>query len=141
MTLRYDVRCKQTLFCERAPRHCAVCVCVCVCVCDTDIGVFHFQNASFSCSCPAGYTGSLCESAIDYCVNLPCHNGTCRSDAASQNYTCDCSAGRPWCHFSCTAHLYRSVSFVLPTMPHPSWLYRYVIVSVPLYRVHTGMSL
>ncbi|KAL8626002.1 hypothetical protein ACOMHN_012594 [Nucella lapillus] len=52
------------------------------------------QNSStFSCGCAPGYTGSLCESQINYCVNLPCNNGTCTSDAASQNFTCQCSTG------------------------------------------------
>ena len=46
----------------------------------------------YSCSCPSGYTGRLCETNVDECVSQPCLNdGTCVDGIDS--YTCNCTAG------------------------------------------------
>ncbi|XP_070177359.1 protein crumbs-like isoform X2 [Littorina saxatilis] len=73
---------------NRVNKSCADNLCLNGATCEND------QNSSsFSCSCVPGYTGALCDNAIDYCQGFPCNNGTCINDAARQNYTCHCSTG------------------------------------------------
>ena len=48
--------------------------------------------ASFTCECPAGYEGDLCEVNINDCADAPCANGgDCVDGVAS--FTCECPAG------------------------------------------------
>ena len=47
---------------------------------------------NFTCSCPAEYTGTLCENDIDECeLYKPCSNGTCINQ--HPGYSCSCYAG------------------------------------------------
>ncbi|MEO8797940.1 MAG: calcium-binding EGF-like domain-containing protein, partial [Polyangiaceae bacterium] len=47
--------------------------------------------ASYSCSCPAGFTGTNCQTKVDNCAGNPCAHGTCVDGATS--YTCTCGTG------------------------------------------------
>ncbi|XP_061175426.1 uncharacterized protein LOC133184388 [Saccostrea echinata] len=48
----------------------------------------------FTCSCPSGYTGKLCQHDIDSCGPSSCQNGgTCYDKTGSQGYGCTCPAG------------------------------------------------
>ncbi len=43
-------------------------------------GACTIVSNGFICTCPFGYTGSLCEKVIDNCQSNPCNNnGTCRN--------------------------------------------------------------
>ena len=47
---------------------------------------------SFTCACPAAYTGTRCETLVDNCAANPCLNGgTCQSGVGQ--YTCSCPGG------------------------------------------------
>ncbi|XP_072110608.1 delta and Notch-like epidermal growth factor-related receptor [Mobula birostris] len=47
---------------------------------------------NFTCVCPPGYTGELCQTQIDHCVSEPCENGaTCMS--RETDYSCLCLEG------------------------------------------------
>ena len=46
----------------------------------------------FSCSCFAGFTGTLCEIQIDECSSDPCLNGGTCEDAVN-GFTCSCLDG------------------------------------------------
>jgi EGF-like domain/Chaperone of endosialidase/Human growth factor-like EGF len=45
----------------------------------------------YSCACPAGYTGTNCETEIDECASIPCVNGQCLDGINS--YACECAPG------------------------------------------------
>ncbi|XP_066533870.1 protocadherin Fat 4 [Hoplias malabaricus] len=46
----------------------------------------------FNCSCPAGFTGTRCESDIDECLENPCENGgTCYNNPGG--FLCHCTEG------------------------------------------------
>lgn len=48
----------------------------------------------FSCSCPTGYDGKLCQHDIDFCeVNNCLHGGTCIDKPGNQGYDCKCAPG------------------------------------------------
>ena len=48
-------------------------------------------RADFTCDCPPGFTGSMCDTAIDFCRPNPCNNsGTCQS--SSSGFNCSCPA-------------------------------------------------
>ncbi|XP_068719980.1 uncharacterized protein [Montipora capricornis] len=47
---------------------------------------------NYSCICPVGYTGDLCETDIDECVPNPCANGGSCVDGV-YNYSCICQVG------------------------------------------------
>ncbi|XP_067851165.1 delta and Notch-like epidermal growth factor-related receptor [Heptranchias perlo] len=50
------------------------------------------DEKNFTCICPPGYTGELCQTQIDHCVSQPCENGaTCMSRATG--YSCLCPEG------------------------------------------------
>ncbi|XP_044288680.1 delta and Notch-like epidermal growth factor-related receptor [Varanus komodoensis] len=56
-----------------------------------DIVQKHDGN-NFTCTCPTGYTGELCQSEIDYCSQQPCKNGgTCYSSISG--FSCQCPEG------------------------------------------------
>ena len=47
---------------------------------------------NFTCSCPAEYTGTLCELDVDECdVSKPCFNGNCNNE--QPGFSCSCFAG------------------------------------------------
>ena len=47
---------------------------------------------NFTCSCPAEYTGTLCELDVDECnVSKPCFNGNCNN--LQPGFSCSCFAG------------------------------------------------
>ncbi|KNC80159.1 hypothetical protein SARC_07472 [Sphaeroforma arctica JP610] len=50
------------------------------------------STSSFTCSCPAGYSGVLCEIDEDECESAPCKNGGTCTDAVA-GYVCACPAG------------------------------------------------
>ncbi|KAL1131528.1 hypothetical protein AAG570_011145, partial [Ranatra chinensis] len=54
---------------------------------------FNTGQGSYTCACPAGYTGTDCETKIDGCSHNPCRNGGTCVDSAG-GYTCRCS--RQW---------------------------------------------
>ena len=48
--------------------------------------------AHYNCSCPAGFSGSRCQTNVDDCLSDPCmHNGTCVDGVAG--YLCNCQLG------------------------------------------------
>ncbi|MDC3988943.1 LamG-like jellyroll fold domain-containing protein [Polyangium jinanense] len=48
--------------------------------------------SSYTCGCPAGFTGANCEINIDDCTAAPCQNGGTCVDGVN-SYTCTCAAG------------------------------------------------
>ena len=47
---------------------------------------------NFTCSCPAEYTGTLCELDVNECnVSKPCFNGNCNNE--QPGFSCSCFAG------------------------------------------------
>ncbi|XP_006821549.1 hepatocyte growth factor activator serine proteases-like [Saccoglossus kowalevskii] len=47
----------------------------------------------FSCLCPDGYTGAICEVNINECESSPCLNGgTCLENVNTAGYVCQCPA-------------------------------------------------
>ena len=49
-------------------------------------------TGKFACSCPAQYTGTLCELDVDECAgSKPCFNGTCKNE--QPGFSCSCLAG------------------------------------------------
>ncbi|CAB4026027.1 von Willebrand factor D and EGF domain-containing -like [Paramuricea clavata] len=47
---------------------------------------------NFTCSCPAGYTGTLCELDVNECALFkPCFNGSCNNE--QPGFSCSCFAG------------------------------------------------
>ena len=50
------------------------------------------QINSFKCLCPRGFTGALCDTAIDLCMSSPCmNNATCT--AVNSTFRCTCPPG------------------------------------------------
>jgi hypothetical protein len=45
----------------------------------------------YTCACPAGYTGTNCDTEIDECASNPCVNGQCLD--AINSYVCECEPG------------------------------------------------
>ena len=64
----------------------SVFVCFCICVC-----VF------------AGYTGVICESALDLCRTAPCRRGQCVPNTGG--FTCDCTGTGRTTHCSGMTHV------------------------------------
>ena len=48
--------------------------------------------ADYTCNCLYGYTGRLCETNIDDCINSQCKNGATCQDGVG-DYTCQCVPG------------------------------------------------
>ena len=59
------------------------------------------QAPSFTCTCPVGFTNSLCETPVsNVCDSSPCRNGgTCHLSSLN-SYTCTCPLG--WSGHHCT---------------------------------------
>lgn len=50
--------------------------------------------AGYSCSCPAGYSGTACQTDINECASAPCANaGSCYTSQATNGYVCECAPG------------------------------------------------
>ena len=57
--------------------------------CKNDGECLDLGGSNFKCLCKSGYTGSLCESAIDFCLNNPCsYGGRCVSHPNGYNCIC-----------------------------------------------------
>ncbi|XP_069474407.1 delta and Notch-like epidermal growth factor-related receptor [Ambystoma mexicanum] len=57
----------------------------------TDLKQNHDGN-NFTCTCPSGYTGVVCESVVDHCSPQPCENdGVCFSSLSG--FSCQCLEG------------------------------------------------
>ncbi|KAL3860973.1 hypothetical protein ACJMK2_007067, partial [Sinanodonta woodiana] len=48
----------------------------------------------FECTCPKGFTGDTCETALDVCTNNPCHHGATCSVTDEGEVICYCPEGR-----------------------------------------------
>ena len=59
--------------------------------CENNATCVDIWNA-YTCTCPAGFNGSLCEINIDECVGHACQNGGACVDGIA-NYTCNCAPG------------------------------------------------
>nr|BAB72175.1 transmembrane protein Bet [Mus musculus] len=49
----------------------------------------------YSCTCPAGVSGTYCQFVADPCASNPCHHGNCSSSSSSSSdsYLCICNDG------------------------------------------------
>ena len=57
------------------------------------IFLFYFLFFSFFNLCLPGYTGTFCQTVINYCTSSPCLNGgTCQQTVAN-NWNCACPVG------------------------------------------------
>ncbi|XP_043273312.1 cubilin-like [Venturia canescens] len=55
-------------------------------------GTCHPNGAHYTCRCNAGFTGTLCDAAVNPCIPNPCLNdGVCKS-SDSQTITCECTS-------------------------------------------------
>lgn len=58
------------------------------------VGLSAKNGPTFSCSCPVGYSASLCEIAVpNSCDSNPCQNGGTCNLVTLNNYTCSCTTG------------------------------------------------
>ena len=64
-------------------------------------GMCSDPSSEFQCSCQPGFSGPLCETNLDECVDSMCQNGAC-IDGIS-NYTCSCQPG--WTGWLCDEDL------------------------------------
>jgi len=48
------------------------------------------NKKAFSCECPEGNTGLLCDGSSDYCSPNPCKNGGACADGIN-SFACDCT--------------------------------------------------
>lgn len=54
---------------------------------------FLLKVNAYSCLCPPGYSGDLCEEEVDLCIVFPCENGgTC--NVVDGQVQCDCISGK-----------------------------------------------
>ena len=59
------------------------------------------REPSFTCTCPLGYTNSLCETPVsNACDSNPCHNGGSCTLSTLNTYQCTCPRG--WTGSQCT---------------------------------------
>ena len=55
-------------------------------------GVCVRNSTTLQCACPPGFTGSNCQSPVDYCHNITCfHESTC--ETTPSGYVCNCMSG------------------------------------------------
>ncbi|TNN75297.1 Slit 1 protein [Liparis tanakae] len=60
-----------------------------------NLGICHSDMMDiYRCSCPPGFKGKNCETALDACVSNPCANGgTCQVKEEEGQYSCSCPLG------------------------------------------------
>lgn len=58
--------------------------------CSFDSADAYYQ---FKCACTAGYKGTQCETAIDFCEPKPCFQGVCINHPETASYSCTCEPG------------------------------------------------
>ena len=51
----------------------------------------NFNSTSYVCRCPRGWTGTICETQIDFCNPNPCKNGEKCSYIGYLDYSCSCT--------------------------------------------------
>jgi hypothetical protein len=51
------------------------------------------DKVGFICYCPAGYTGLLCDTAINYCTGKICKNGGTCVQQPPTGFACNCPSG------------------------------------------------
>ena len=49
------------------------------------------KQSEFTCVCDIGYTGLLCETEVDHCIDSKCVGGRCNN--SQTGYTCNCNLG------------------------------------------------
>lgn len=55
-------------------------------------GTCYSQLSQFTCICPPGFTGNVCQTTTQACASSPCLNGGSCS-GTSTTFTCSCPAG------------------------------------------------
>ncbi|XP_076044325.1 neurogenic locus protein delta [Oratosquilla oratoria] len=54
---------------------------------------FNTEPGSYSCQCPAGFSGTNCEIVNDNCANEPCKNGGTCLESGNSTFVCQCPMG------------------------------------------------
>ena len=50
-----------------------------------------YNDSGFTCVCNIDYTGLLCETEVDHCIDNECVGGQCIN--SQTGYTCNCNLG------------------------------------------------
>ncbi|XP_069989473.1 delta-like protein B [Penaeus vannamei] len=61
--------------------------------CKNGATCFNTAPGSYSCECPPGFSGTICEIINDTCANTPCRNGGTCLDAGDDQFVCQCPSG------------------------------------------------